>query len=452
MRKLIFGGTIVNEGREFKGSIVIDGDRINKIIEGNEAPRGTYDETIDATGCFVLPGIIDEHVHFREPGMTDKATIESESRAAAYGGVTTYFEMPNTNPQTTTLEALDDKFSRAAADSHVNYSFFFGATNSNTALFDSLDSHRIPGIKLFMGASTGNMLVDRAEALSSIFSTCARLGLPLMTHCEDTTIINDNMRQAREKYGDDPAIALHPVIRSEEACWRSSSLAAKMAKEYGTRLHIAHVTTARELSLADPQPDVVGPAEPLITLEAVIAHLYFSDDDYSTKGALIKCNPAVKSADDRDALRRALTDGRITTVGTDHAPHLLSQKQGGCRKAASGMPMVQFSLPTMLELVDDGVLTIRRLVELMAHNPARIFSVSGRGFLREGYKADIVVVRRGNPWTVTENIIQSKCKWSPMQGHNYRWRVQQTICNGHIIYNKGDFDEAYRGEAVIFRS
>ncbi|WP_288152161.1 dihydroorotase [uncultured Prevotella sp.] len=452
MRKLIFGGTIVNEGREFKGSIVIDGDRINKIIEGNEAPRGTYDETIDATGCFVLPGIIDEHVHFREPGMTDKATIESESRAAAYGGVTTYFEMPNTNPQTTTLEALDDKFSRAAADSHVNYSFFFGATNSNTALFDSLDSHRIPGIKLFMGASTGNMLVDRAEALSSIFSTCARLGLPLMTHCEDTTIINDNMRQAREKYGDDPAIALHPVIRSEEACWRSSSLAAKMAKEYGTRLHIAHVTTARELSLAEPQPTVVGPKEPLITLEAVIAHLYFSDEDYSTKGALIKCNPAVKSADDRDALRRALTDGRITTVGTDHAPHLLSQKQGGCRKAASGMPMVQFSLPTMLELVDDGVLTIRRLVELMAHNPARIFSVSGRGFLREGYKADIVVVRRGNPWTVTENIIQSKCKWSPMQGHNYRWRVQQTICNGHIIYNKGDFDEAYRGEAVIFRS
>ena len=452
MRKLIFGGTIVNEGREFKGSIVIDANRISKIIEGNEAPRGTYDETIDATGCFVLPGIIDEHVHFREPGMTEKATIESESRAAAYGGVTTYFEMPNTNPQTTTLEALDDKFSRAAADSHVNYSFFFGATNSNTGLFDSLDSHRIPGIKLFMGASTGNMLVDRAEALSSIFSTCARLGLPLMTHCEDTTIINDNMRQAREKYGDDPAIALHPVIRSEEACWRSSSLAAKMAKEYGTRLHIAHVTTARELSLAEPQPTAVGPKEPLITLEAVIAHLYFSDDDYSTKGALIKCNPAVKSTDDRDALRRALTDGRITTVGTDHAPHLLSQKRGGCRKAASGMPMVQFSLPTMLELVDDGVLTIRRLVELMAHNPARIFSVTQRGFLREGYKADIVVVRRGNPWTVTENIIQSKCKWSPMQGHNYRWRVQQTICNGHIIYNKGDFDEAYRGEAVIFRS
>ena len=452
MRKLIFGGTIVNEGREFKGSIVIDADRISKIIEGNEAPRGTYDETIDATGCFVLPGIIDEHVHFREPGMREKATIESESRAAAYGGVTTYFEMPNTNPQTTTLEALDDKFSRAAADSHVNYSFFFGATNSNTVLFDSLDSHRIPGIKLFMGASTGNMLVDRAEALSSIFSTCARLGLPLMTHCEDTTIINDNMRQAREKYGDDPAIALHPVIRSEEACWRSSSLAAKMAKEYGTRLHIAHVTTARELSLAEPQPTAVGPKEPLITLEAVIAHLYFSDDDYSTKGALIKCNPAVKSAADRDALRRALTDGRITTVGTDHAPHLLSQKQGGCRKAASGMPMVQFSLPTMLELVDDGVLTIQRLVELMAHNPARIFSVTRRGFLREGYKADIVVVRRGNPWTVTENIIQSKCKWSPMQGHNYRWRVQQTICNGHIIYNKGDFDEAYRGEAVIFRS
>lgn len=229
MRTLIYGGTIVNEGRRYAGSIVIDDDRISNILEGEEIPRGTYDETIDATGCFVLPGIIDEHVHFREPGMTEKATIDSESRAAAYGGVTTYFEMPNTNPQTTTLEALDDKFRRAEKDSHVNYSFFFGATNDNSGLLKALDRHRIPGIKLFMGASTGNMLVDRMDALKDIFRTCAKLRLPLMTHCEDTTIITENMRRAREQYGDDPAIELHPVIRSEEACWRSSSLAAELA-------------------------------------------------------------------------------------------------------------------------------------------------------------------------------------------------------------------------------
>ena len=449
MRKLIHGGTIVNEGRQFVGSIIIDDDRISRITEGKEVPRGTFDETIDATGCFVLPGVIDEHVHFREPGMTEKATIESESRAAAYGGVTTYFEMPNTNPQTTTLEALDDKFRRAEKDSHVNYSFFFGATNDNYTLFKTLSRHHIPGIKLFMGASTGNMLVDRMDSLKEIFRTCAALRLPLMTHCEDTAIITENMNSARERYGDDPSIDLHPVIRSEEACWQSSSLAARLALEFGTRLHIAHVSTAKEVR---ELPLSAAGSQGKITLEAVIAHLYFDSDDYKTKGALIKCNPAVKAKADRDELRRALADGRITTVGTDHAPHLLAQKQGGCRKAASGMPMVQFSLPTMLELVDDGIITMERLVELMAHNPARLFEVDGRGFLREGYKADITITRPHSPWTVTKEKIQSSCKWSPMEGHEYQWRVEQTICNGHIIYNKGAFDEAYRGEAVLFRS
>ena len=449
MRTLIYGGTIVNEGRRYAGSIIIDDDRISNILEGEEIPRGTYDETIDATGCFVLPGIIDEHVHFREPGMTEKATIDSESRAAAYGGVTTYFEMPNTNPQTTTLEALDDKFRRAEKDSHVNYSFFFGATNDNSGLLKALDRHRIPGIKLFMGASTGNMLVDRMDALKDIFRTCAELRLPLMTHCEDTTIITENMRRAREQYGDDPAIELHPVIRSEEACWRSSSLAAELAGEFGTRLHIAHVSTAKEVRELSRTAEA---AKGAITMEAVIAHLYFDADDYKTKGALIKCNPSVKTREDRDELRKALADGRITTIGTDHAPHLLAQKQGGCRKAASGMPMVQFSLPTMLELVDSGVLTMERMVELMAHNPARLFEVDGRGFLREGFKADITVVRPHSPWTVTKDKIQSSCKWSPMEGHEYQWQVERTICNGHTVYNKGTFDEAYRGEAVIFRS
>lgn len=446
MRTLVSGGTIVNEGRTFIGSIIVDGDRIETIAEGQKAPRGIYDETIDATGCFVIPGVIDEHVHFREPGMTDKATIESESRAAAYGGVTTYFDMPNTNPPTTTLNALDDKFERAACDSHVNYSFFFGATNDNAQLFEGLDRHRIPGIKLFMGSSTGNMLVDNRGSLKAIFKSCARLELPLMTHCEDTDIINGNMKQAKEKYGDDPDIRLHPFIRSEEACWKSSNLAASLAREYGTKLHIAHVTTAKELALATPEPSGN------ITLEAVIAHLYFTSDDYAAKGALIKCNPAVKTRNDRDELRRALSDGRITTVATDHAPHLLSQKQGGCAKAASGMPMIQFSLPTMLELVDDGVITIERMVELMAHNPARLFSINERGFLKKGYKADIVIVRPHAPWVVDESIIQSSCKWSPMEGHQYQWRVETTMCNGTIVYDKGRVNEAYRGEAVLFRS
>lgn len=452
MRILIHGGTVVNEGEKFIGDIVVDNDRIEQIIKGKETPRGIYDETIDATGCFVMPGIIDEHVHFREPGMTEKATIESESRAAAYGGVTSYFEMPNTNPQTTTLEALADKFRRAERDSHVNYSFFFGATNDNYGSFGSLDLKKIPGIKLFMGSSTGNMLVDKRESLQNIFKTCASLGLPLMTHCEDTAIINANMKRAVEKYGDDPSVELHPIIRSDEACWQSSSLAVQLAKQFGTHLHIAHVTTARELSLAgNPSSPITRHPSP-ISLEAVVAHLLFTDDDYKTKGALIKCNPAVKTRADRDELRKALMDGRITTVATDHAPHLLAQKQGGCRKAASGMPMVQFSLPSMLELVDDGVLTVERMVELMAHNPAKLFSVTDRGFLRKGYKADITIVRPNAPWTVTKDIIQSSCKWSPMEGHEYRWRVEQTICNGNIIYNKGEFDEAYRGEAVVFRS
>lgn len=463
MRILIHGGTIVNEGQRFTGSVTVEDDRIADIIEGTTIPRGTFDRKVDATGCFVLPGIIDEHVHFREPGMTDKATIESESRAAAYGGVTTYFDMPNTNPQTTTTEALADKFRRAKEDSHVNYSFFFGATNDNYETFHAIDRHRIPGIKLFMGASTGNMLVDDRNALDNIFEACAATGLPLMTHCEDTAMINSNMRRAISSYGDDPPIQLHPQIRSEEACWRSSSLAVQLARKHGTRLHIAHVTTARELSLADittqslppntqpSTPDTQHPAPNTVTLEAVIAHLYFTDEDYARKGALIKCNPAVKTTVDRDALRHAIADGRITTIGTDHAPHLITQKQGGCRRAASGMPMIQFSLPAMLELADQGVLSVERVVELMAHNPARLFSVSRRGFLRTGYKADITIVRPNAPWTVTTDTIQSKCKWSPLEGHTFQWRIEQTICNGHIIYDKGTFDETYRGEAVIFR-
>lgn len=442
MRTLIKNGTIVNEGRSFLGDLVVNGEQIEEIYEG-KAPRGIYDQVIDASGCFVLPGVIDDHVHFREPGLTCKADIESESRAAAFGGVTSYFEMPNTNPQTTTLEALEDKFALGAQKSHVNYSFFFGATNDNVDSFDRLDVHRIPGIKLFMGSSTGNMLVDKYESLQQIFVKAKKLGLPVMTHCEDTDIINRNMAAYQKKYGEDPDVKFHPEIRSVEACYESSSLAVKLAKESGTHLHIAHVTTARELEFFGKDENITG--------EAVIAHLYFSDEDYADKKAFIKCNPAIKTVKDRQALREALADGRISVVGTDHAPHEWKDKQGGCAKAASGMPMVQFSLVSMLELVDEGVLSIERMVEVMSHHPAKLFQVDKRGFLRPGYQADIVIVRPHTAWTVQKEIIQSKCGWSPMEGHEYQWQVEQTICNGHLIYNKGEFDEAYRGEELTFR-
>ena len=447
MRRLIQGGTIVNEGRSFIGSLIIEDDCIIEIIENNETPRGEFDEIVNATGCFVLPGVIDDHVHFREPGLTEKADIESESRAAAYGGVTSYFEMPNTNPQTTTLEALQDKWERAKRSSHVNYSFFIGTTNTNHTLFPQLDIHTIPGIKLFMGASTGNMLVDRREALEMTFRTAAELNLPVMTHCEDSSIINENMRVAKGQFGDDPDITHHWEIRSAEACWVSSILAVELARKYKTQLHIAHISTEKELSLA-VQPEDEG----RITLEAVIAHIAFSNEDYLTKKALIKCNPSVKTTADRTAIRQALTDGRITVIGTDHAPHLLTQKQSGCAKAASGMPMVQFSLVTMLELVDEGVLTIEQMVELMSHAPARLFRIDQRGFLRKGYKADITIVSPNQPWTVDEDCIQSKCKWSPMMGHTYQWRVLHTFCNGHHLLNNGKFDNTVRGERITFRN
>ena len=440
MKTLIYGATIVNEGRSFKGCLTLENDLIASVTEGDALPEGHFDLRLNAEDCVVMPGVIDDHVHFREPGLTAKADIESESRAAAYGGVTTFFEMPNTLPQTTTLDALNQKLELAQGKSHVNYSFFFGATNQNAHLFERLDPKRVPGIKLFMGASTGNMLVDRLETLENIFKNAP---LPIMTHCEDTQLVNQNMAEAKQLYGDDPAVEHHPAIRSAEACYHSSALAVELATKYGAQLHVAHLTTARELSLFGHNPR--------ITAEAVIAHLWFCDADYRTRGTQIKCNPAVKTSVDRDALRAALTDGRISVVATDHAPHLISDKIGGCAKAASGMPMVQFSLPAMLELCEKGVLTIERVVELMCHAPARLFAVSKRGFIKPGYKADLAIVRRGEPWTVTKDCVQSKCQWSPMEGGKFRWRVVQTICNGHLLLDKdGTFDAQYRGEEVAF--
>ena len=446
MRTLIEGGHIVNEGRVFDGVVVVEDGNIVEVIDhsNNSAGKvssqtsGSTCSVIDATGCYVLPGIIDDHVHFREPGLTEKADMDSETCAAAAGGVTSFFDMPNCKPQTTTLEALNDKFERAGKHSHVNYSFFYGATNDNVETFSRLDATRIPGIKLFMGSSTGNMLVDQRESLERIFKSCR---LPLMVHCEDADMISRNMAAAQQAWGEDPPVSLHSMIRSEEACLSSTRKAVELARKYGTRLHVAHLSTAEELELIGGH----------VTAEACVGYLYFTQLDHERLGSLIKVNPAIKTPVDQFLLRQALTDGRISVVATDHAPHLLEQKQGGCCKAASGMPMIQFSLVTMLELVDEKVLSLPQLVRLMAHNPATLFGVERRGFIRKGFRADLVIVRPRSPWTVTKDVIQSKCGWSPMEGHEYQWRVEQTICNGHTIYNKGIVDTTYIGEEIRFQ-
>lgn len=441
MKTIIRNATIVNEGQHFNGSVIIEDEMIQQVIQGNDDPSQTYDLEIDATGLYLFPGVIDDHVHFREPGLTHKADIASESRTAAAGGVTSYMDMPNTIPQTTTIQHLEEKFQIAAHHSRVNYSFFFGATNDNTDQFASLDPHTVPGIKLFMGSSTGNMLVDKKQALDRIFSTAT---MPVMTHCEDTAIINANMAEAKRLYGDDPDVTHHPEIRSREACVECTKVAVEMARRHGTQLHLAHISTREELNL-------LGPDDKNITTEAVIGHLMFNDGDYPRLGTLIKVNPSIKTADDQAELRKALADGRISVVATDHAPHLPSDKQGGAAKAASGMPSIQYSLLSMLELVDQGVISIGRLVELMCHNPATIFNVSKRGYIRKGYKADLVLVRKVDPWTVTADNVMSKCGWTPFEGHSFSWKVERTFCNGRTVFADGHIVDTNAAEAVRFR-
>lgn len=440
MRRLIKHGTIVNEGRSFKGDLVMEDDIIENVYEDG-APLGHYDEVTDATGCLVVPGVIDDHVHFREPGLTHKADIESESRAAAYGGVTSYLEMPNTVPQTTTPKAWEEKRRLAAEKSHVNYAFFYGATNENVETFSRIDRRHLPGIKLFMGSSTGNMLVDDREALEKVFAKAKELELPVMTHCEDTQVIDREMLLAKYVWGDDPDVTHHPQIRTSVACLLSSVLAVEMARKYGTRLHIAHVSTAQELVLLGMLPNITG--------EAVIAHLAFNDTAYARKGTLAKCNPAIKTEADRQALWNALGDGRIFTIGTDHAPHELEAKKGGCAKAASGMPMVQFSLVYMLTQALAGKISFEQVVQLMCHNPAILFGIEKRGFLRPGYKADVVVLAR-KEWTLTRAGVQSKCGWSPMEGESFGYEVAKTFCNGSLVYDDGIFDMDSHGEELTF--
>ena len=379
MRTLISNPTIVNNGEQFQGSIVVNNGKIVEILRDNELPRAECDEIIEATGLFLIPGVIDDHVHFREPGLTDKATIATESRAAAAGGVTSFMEMPNTVPQTTTLEALKEKYAIAAKDSLINYSFFFGATNNNVADFEKLNPQKTCGIKLFMGSSTGNMLVDKREQLEKIFSTAKQLGLPVAVHCEESSIIAENSKRIKEEAGEDPDVKYHPLIRSVEACYESTKCAVELARKFGTQLHVMHISTARELQLL---------GDSYITAEATPAHLTFCDKDYARLGTRIKCNPAIKGEEEREALRQAVADGRIDLIGTDHAPHLPKDKIGGALKAASGMPSIQFSLLAMLRLADEGVFTIETLVEKMCHAPARIFNIDRRGFIEKGYHAD----------------------------------------------------------------
>lgn len=442
-RILIKNARIVNEGRTFCGSVVIEDEQIAEVLTGNACPAQPCEETIDAHEAFLMPGVIDDHVHFRDPGLTHKADMHTESMAAAAGGVTSYMDMPNTQPQTTTLEAWEAKQADAADKSVVNYSFYFGATNDNAHLLSELDKTRVCGVKLFMGASTGNMLVDRMESLRRIF---AQAGMLIATHCEDQAVITANAAAIRTKYGDDPDVKFHPLIRSTEACLRSSQLAVQLARETDARLHILHISTAAELDLLEAKPL----EEKQITAEACISHLFFCDRDYDTLSARIKCNPAIKTEADRDALRRALTDGRIDVIGTDHAPHLLKEKEGGALKAVSGMPMIQFSLAAMMELAHEGVLTVEQVVEKMCHAPARLYGIEKRGYIRPGYQADLVIVRPDAEWTVTSDCILSKCGWSPMEGRNFHARVEKTFVNGHLVYNNGKVDADCRGQELKF--
>ena len=425
--------TVVNEGERYQASVRIEDGRIAEIKKTSSASFESGEEEF-----ILLPGIIDEHVHMREPGLTHKATMESETRAAARGGVTTVLDMPNVVPKTTTLQLLKERYALAEGKCHVNYGFYLGATNDNLEEIKRLDPTECPGVKLFMGSSTGGMLVDKEEQLRQIFRSSPTL---IMTHCEDTARINANMAEVKRQYGEDPDVRFHPVIRDHEACYKSTELAVRLAKEEGARLHVAHITTAKELELFQPDNN--------ISAEACVPHLLFTDEDYETLGSRIKCNPAIKTKDDREALRKALTDGRIRTVGTDHAPHLLSEKEGGCCKAMSGMPMVQFSLPVMLGLVEEGVLSLERLVELMCHNPARLYKIKERGFIREGYWADLTLVRKKS-WTLTKDCIESSCGWSPLEGRTLGWQVEKTWVNGKLVWDGTSFPLAPAGKRVYF--
>ncbi|NER14599.1 dihydroorotase [Leptobacterium flavescens] len=429
MATLIKNARIVNENSITEGDVLLEGEFISKIASSITAEE--HMTVIDAEGKYLMPGMIDDQVHFREPGLTHKGNIATESRAAVAGGITTFVEQPNTNPQTTTIEKLEEKFSIAAETSHANYSFMFGGTNDNLEELKRLDPKACAGVKLFLGSSTGNMLVDNEVVLEKIFSNTEMV---ISTHCEDEKTIRENLEKYKEQYGDDIPIKYHPVIRSEEACYLSSSRAIALAEKTGARLHIFHVSTEKETGLFRND---IPLEEKKITAEVCVHHLWFSDEDYDTKKTFIKWNPAVKKASDREGLWKALLDDRIDIIATDHAPHTLEEKQSVYTKAPSGGPLVQHAVTALLEAYQNGRISLERIVQKMSHNPAILFQVKKRGFIREGYYADLILADLNSPWTVTKENILYKCGWSPFEGTSFRSGISHTFVNGELVYENG---------------
>lgn len=439
---LIKNGTLVNEGRRYESDLLIQNDRIIRIEKGIDPEAGW--KTLDAQGMMVLPGLIDDQVHFRQPGLTHKADIASESRAAVAGGITSFMEMPNTVPQTLTQELLEEKYVMGAENSRANYSFFMGVSNHNIEEVLKTDFTRVCGLKIFMGSSTGDMLVDDREVLENIFQNAEGL---IAVHCEDEGSVRANLAKAKAQYGEEIPMEMHPVIRDAEACYKSSSLAVSLAKKHNSRLHILHISTAKELALFSEEPTTKSKK---ITAEVCVHHLWFSDEDYKKKGSHIKWNPAVKSSSDRAAIRKALQTDRIDVLATDHAPHTLEEKSNSYLSCPSGGPLVQHALTALLELSHQGVLDIETIVRKACHMPAEIFGVVDRGYLKEGFFADIVLVDMNDPWTVSKDNLLYKCGWSPFEGVTFKSKVKHTFINGHHVNDNGRIDDSFRGERLSF--
>lgn len=444
MKTILRNGTIINEGKKFIADILISNGRIEKIASAISIQEKA--EEVNAEGLYILPGCIDDQVHFREPGLTHKGNIYSESRAAVAGGITSFMEMPNTVPNALTQELLEDKYQIAQQTALANYSFFMGASNDNLEEVLKTDTSKICGVKVFMGSSTGNMLVDKESVLESLFS---RVGALIATHCEDEHTVKSNLALFQERYGDNIPVSAHPLIRSEEACYLSSSKAASLAKKHKARLHILHISTAKETELFD---NTLPLEQKLITAEACIHHLWFSDADYQEKGNFIKWNPAVKTAQDREGIWKALLDDRIDVIATDHAPHTLEEKSQAYSSAPSGGPLVQHALLAMLDKVQEGRISIERVVEKMAHAPATLFRIEERGFIREGYHADLVLVKPEAGEVVSKSNVLYKCAWSPFEGHQFAHQIHSTYVNGNCVYNNGLIQEGSNGQRLTFTS
>ncbi len=440
---IIKNAKIVNEGKITEGDILIENDIIIEIDESISV-KSPDTIVIDAEGNYVLPGMIDDQVHFREPGLTHKANIETESKAALAGGITSFIEMPNTNPQTTTVEKLEEKFAIAAESSYANYSFMFGGTNDNLDEILKVDPKGVAGLKLFLGSSTGNMLVDDPEVLEKIFSST---NMVISVHCEDEGTIRENLAKYKAEYGDDIPMEFHPIIRSEEACYLSSSKAIELAKKTGARLHVFHLSTGKETNLFTND---IPLKDKKITSEVCIHHLWFSDEDYAKKGSHIKWNPAVKTATDRDQLWEALLDDRIDVIATDHAPHTLEEKSNPYTSAPSGGPLVQHALVALLEAHHQGKISIEKIVEKACHNPAILFDVEKRGYIKEGYYADLVIVDLNHPWTVNKDNILYKCGWSPFEGSTFKSRITHTLVNGQLAYKNFKVLDVKAGRRLTF--